>query len=45
MEYLEDSFVVGDTLTECQKADLSTVQLFTRLGFQVHPESQFILIQ
>ena len=43
IKYLDDSSLVGDTLTECQEAVFSNTQLFTKLVFQDHPDkSQFI---
>ena len=36
--YLDDSFLMGDTFEECKKSVIATVKLFTKLGFQVHPD-------
>ena len=38
MGYLDDSFLMGDTFEECKKSVIATVKLFTKLGFQVHPD-------
>ena len=38
MAYLDDSFLMGDTFEECKKSVIATVKLFTKLGFQVHPD-------
>ena len=38
MGYLEDLFLMGDTFEECKKSVIATVKLFTKLGFQVHPD-------
>ena len=43
MGYLDDSFIIGDTYLDCKAAVLCSVDIFSKLGFQVHPEkSQFI---
>ena len=38
MGYLDDSFLMGDTFEEYNKSVIATVKLFTKLGFQVHPD-------
>ena len=38
MGYLDDSFLMGDTSEECEKAVIAYVGLLTKLGFQIHPE-------
>ena len=36
--YLDDSFLMGGTFEKCKKSVIATVKLFTKLGFQVHPD-------
>ena len=38
MGYLNDSFLMGDTFEESTKSVIAAVKLFTKLGFQVHPD-------
>ena len=38
MDYLNDSFLMGDTFEECKKSVIATVKLLTKLGFQLHPD-------
>ena len=38
MGYLDDLFLMGDTFEECKKSVTATAKLFTKLGFQVHPD-------
>ena len=35
--YIDDSYLQGDSITECQQNVLCTTSLFTKLGFYVHP--------
>ena len=35
--YIDDSFYTEDSESSCRKATLHAVQLFTRLGFVIHP--------
>lgn len=35
--YIDDSYLQGDTISECRKNILCTAKLFTELGFYVHP--------
>ena len=43
MGYLDDSFLMGDTFEECEKAVVASVELLTELGFQIHPEKSRLL--
>ena len=43
MGYLDDSFLMGDTFEECEKAVVASVELLTKLGFQIHPEKSRLL--
>ena len=36
--YIDDSYLQGDTVEDCQQNVGDTVTLFTRLGFFIHPE-------
>ena len=38
MGYLDDSCLMGDTFEECEKAVIASVELLTKLGFQINPE-------
>ena len=38
MGQLDDSFSMVDMPEECKKTVIATVKLFTKLGFQVHPD-------
>ena len=35
--YIDDSYLQGDTVEECQQNITDTVRLFSRLGFHIHP--------
>ena len=35
--YIDDSYLQGDTIAECRDNIVSTVELFTKLGFYIHP--------
>lgn len=35
--YIDDSYLQGDSITECQQNVLCITSLFTKLGFYVHP--------
>ena len=43
MGYLDDSFLMGNTSEECEKAVVASVELLTKLGFQIHPEKSRLL--
>ena len=44
--YIDDIFIVGLTFQECVAAVRDVVELFTKLGFYIHPEkSMFIPMQ
>ena len=43
MGYLDDSFLMGDTFEECEKAVVASVELLTKLGFQIHLEKSRLL--
>ena len=43
MGYLDDSFLMGDTFVECEKAVVASVELLTKLGFQIHSEKSRLL--
>ena len=46
MGYIDDSYFQGDTRDECKLNIVSTVNLFTKLGFYTHPnKSVFLPIQ
>ena len=36
--YIDDSYLPGDTVEDCQQYVGDSVTLFTRLGFFIHPE-------
>ena len=36
--YIDDSYLQGDTVADCQQNVGDSVTLFTRLGFFIHPE-------
>ena len=35
--YIDDSFYTEDSVEDCREATLHATQLFTRLGFVIHP--------
>jgi len=35
--YIDDSYLQGDTVSECNENTTDTIDLFTRLGFIIHP--------
>ena len=41
--YIDDSFYLEDSYTECELATLRAVQLIISLGFKVHPEKSVII--
>lgn len=41
--YIDDSYLQGESYEECQSNVNATVELFTRLGFVVHPEKSVIM--
>ena len=43
MGYLDDSFLMGDTFEECEQAVIASVELLTKLGFQIHSEKSRLL--
>ena len=46
MNYLDYTFICGDTFAECRDAVLATANLLLKLGFSIHPEiSQLIPVQ
>ena len=38
MDYLDDTFLIGDTFNECKNSVLASGKLITNLGFFIHPE-------
>ena len=40
--YIEDLYLQGDMIRECQSNVIDTCCLFTRLGFVIHCEIQFL---
>ena len=43
MGYLDDSILMGDTFEECGKVVVASVELLTKLGFQINPEKSRLL--
>ena len=41
--YIDDSFYLEDSYTECEEATLRAIQLFVSLGFKIHPEKSVII--
>ena len=41
--YIDDSFYLEDSYTECEEATLHAVQLLIRLGFQIYPEKSVVI--
>ena len=41
--YIDDSYLQGDTSVECHKNVTDTITLFTKLGFQIHPEKSVFI--
>ena len=41
--YIDDSYLQGDTSAECHKNVTDTITLFTKLGFQIHPEKSLFI--
>ena len=41
--YIDDSYLQGDTSAECHKNVTNTITLFTKLGFQIHPEKSVFI--
>ena len=41
--YIDDSYLQGDTPAECHKNVTDTITLFTKLGFQIHPEKSVFI--
>ena len=41
--YIDDSYLQGDTVEDCQQNVGDTVTLFTRLGFFIHPEKSVFI--
>ena len=41
--YIDDSFYLEDSYTECEEAKLRAMQLFVSLGFKIHPEKSVII--
>ena len=39
--YIDDSFYLEDSYTECEEATLRAIQLFVGLGFKIHPDTRF----
>ena len=40
--YIDDSYLQGDTVEDCQFNINDTTELFTRLGFLIHPEKSVL---
>ena len=41
--YIDDSFYLEDSYTECEEATLRAIQLLVSLGFKIHPEKSVII--
>ena len=41
--YIDDSFYLEDSYTECEEATLRAIQLFISLGFKIHPGKSLII--
>ena len=41
--YIDDSFYLEDSYTECEEATLRAIQRFVSLGFKIHPEKSVII--
>ena len=41
--YIDDSYLQGDTSTECHRNVINTIMQLTKLGFRIHPEKSVFI--